>query len=123
MSDKDAELVFSTSPDGNTTNDDELEHNNNVFDNNNYCNDGTMTEQKVGTGKDEDYKMAAHSKPPAEEQSFLSANTNDEFAVDLNRILNICDDMEEVNYCCNIDRILIFYLFHAITVIFGWLNL
>ena len=35
---------------------------------------------------------------PAEEQSLLSANTNDEFAVDLNCILNICDDMEEVNY-------------------------
>ena len=118
MSDKDAELVFSTSPDGNTTNDDELEHNNNVFDNNNYCNDGTMAEQKVGTDKDEDYKMAAHSKPPAEEQSLLSANTNDEFAVDLNRILNICDDMEEVNYYCNIDRIIIFYLFHAIAYIF-----
>ena len=37
--------------------------------------------------------MAADSKPLAEEQSLLSANTNDEFAVDLNRILNICDDM------------------------------
>ena len=97
MSDKDAELVSSTSPDGNTTNDNELEHNNNVFDNNNYCNDETMTEQQAGAGKDEGYKMAADSKPLAEEQSLLSANTNDEFAVDLNHILNICDDMEEVN--------------------------
>ena len=37
---------------------------------------------------------AADSNPPAEEQSLLSANTNDEFAVDLTRILNICDDIE-----------------------------
>ena len=49
MSDKDAELVSSTSPDGNTTNDNELEQNNNVFDNNNYCN--TMTEQQAGLVK------------------------------------------------------------------------
>lgn len=97
VSDKDAKLVSPTSPDGNSTNDDELEHNNNVFDNNNYCNDDTMTEQQVGAGKDEGYKMAADSEPPAEEQSLLSANANDEFAVDLNRILNICDDIEEVS--------------------------
>ena len=45
VSDKDAKLVSSNSPEGNSTNDDELEHNNNVFDNNNYCNDEvTMTE-------------------------------------------------------------------------------
>ena len=98
MSDKEVtELVSSTSPNGNTTND-ELEHNNNVFDNSNYCNDETMTEQQAGSGKDEGYKMAADSNPPAEEQSLLSTNTNDEFAVDLNRILNICDDVE-VNDC------------------------
>ena len=95
VSDKDAELVSCTSPDGNTTNDDELEHNNNVFDNNNYSyNDETMTEQE-GASKDEGYKMAADcSNPPIEEQSLLSTNTNDDFAVDLSRILNICDDME-----------------------------
>ena len=96
VSDKDGELVSCTSPDVNTANDDELEHNNNVF-NNNYCNDETMSEQQAGTGKDEGYKMAAGSNPSAEEQPLLSANSNDEFAVDLNRILNICDDME-VNY-------------------------
>ena len=94
--DKDAKLVSPTSPDGNSTND-ELEYNNNVFDNNNYCNDDTMTEQQAGAGKDEVHKMAADRKPPAEEQSLLSANANDEFAVDLNRILNICDDIEEVS--------------------------
>ena len=93
VSDKDGELVSCTSPDVNTTNDDELEHNNNVF-NNDYCNDETMSKQQaVGSGKDEGYKMA-DSNRPAEEQSLLSANSNDEFAVDLNRILNICDDME-----------------------------
>ena len=41
--------------------------------------------------------MAADNKLPAEEQSLLTTNTNDEFAVDLNRILNICDDIEEVS--------------------------
>lgn len=97
--DKDGDLVSCTSPDVNTANDDELEHNNNVF-NNDYCNDETMSEQQAaGSGKDEGYKMA-DSKRPAEEQSLLSANSNDEFAVDLNRILNICDDME-VNYIDN----------------------
>ena len=96
VSDKDAKLVSPASPEGNSTND-ELEHNNNVFDNNNYCNDDTMTEQKALAGKDEGHKMAADSEPPAEEQSLLSANANDEFAVDLNRILNICDDIEEVS--------------------------
>ena len=91
VSDKDGE---STSPNVNTTNDDELEHNNNVFN----SNDETMSEQQAGNGKDEGYKMAAaDSNRPAENQSLLSANNNDEFAVDLNRILNICDDME-VNY-------------------------
>ena len=77
------------------TNDDELEHNNNVFDNNNCSyNDETMTEQQ-GASKDEGYKMAADcSNPPIEEQSLLSTNTNDDFTVDLSRILNICDDME-----------------------------
>ena len=89
--DKDGE---STSPNVNTTNDDELEHNNNVFN----SNDETMSEQQAGNGKDEGYKMAAaDSNRPAENKSLLSANNNDEFAVDLNRILNICDDME-VNY-------------------------
>ena len=88
--DKDGE---STSPNVNTTNDDELEHNNNVFN----SNDETMSEQQAENGKDEGYKMAADSNRPAENQSLLSANNNDEFAVDLNRILNICDDME-VNY-------------------------
>ena len=96
VSDKDAKLVSSTSADGNSTND-ELEHSNNVFDNNNYYNDDTMTEQQAGAGKDDVHKMAADSEPPAEEQSLLSANANDEFAVDLNRILNICDDIEEVS--------------------------
>ena len=91
VSDKDGE---STSPNVNTTNDDELEHNNNVFN----SNDETISEQQAGNGKDEGYKMtAADSNRPAENQSLLSANNNDEFAVDLNRILNICDDME-VNY-------------------------
>ena len=91
VSDKDGE---STSPNVNTTNDDELEHNNNVFN----SNDETMSEQQAENGKDEGYKMAAaDSNRPAENQSLLSANNNDEFAVDLNRILNICDDME-VNY-------------------------
>ena len=91
VSDKDGE---STSPDVNTTNDDELEHNNNVFN----SNDETMNEQQAGNDKDEGYKMAAaDSNRPAENQSLLSANNTDEFAVDLNRILNICDDME-VNY-------------------------
>ena len=51
MSDKDAKLVSPTSPDSNSTND-ELEHNNNVFDNNNYCNDDTMTEQQARISKD-----------------------------------------------------------------------
>ena len=100
VSDKDAKLVSSNSPDGNSTNDDELEHNNNVFDNNNYCNDEvTMTEQQPArAGKDEaGHKMAADNEPPAEEQSLLTTNNNDEFAVDLNRILNICDDIEEVS--------------------------
>ena len=93
VSDKDGELVSCTSPDVNTTNDDELEHNNNVF-NNDYCNDETMSEQQAaGSDKDEGYKMA-DSNRPADEQSLLSANSNHEFAVDLNRILNICDDME-----------------------------
>ena len=91
VSDKDGE---STSLNVNTTNDDELEHNNNVFN----SNDETMNEQQAGNGKDEGYKMAAaDSNRPAENQSLLSANNTDEFAVDLNRILNICDDME-VNY-------------------------
>ena len=84
VSDKDGE---STSPNVNTTNDDELEHNNNVFN----SNDETMSEQ-AGNGKDEGYNMAADSNRPAENQSLLSANNNDKFAVDLNRILNICDD-------------------------------
>ena len=94
--DKDAELALSSSPDVITTHDDELEHNSNVFDDNNYyCNDETVSEQPVSSDKDEGYKMAAaDSNPPAEEQSLLSANTNDEFAVDLSRILNICDDIE-----------------------------
>ena len=49
----------------------------------------------MSSDKDEGYKMAAaDSNPPAEEQSLLSANTNDEFEVDLSRILNICDDIE-----------------------------
>ena len=92
---KDAALELSSSPDVITTHDDELEHNSNVFDDNNYCNDETMSEQLVSSDKDEDYKMAASdSNPPAEEQSLLSANTNDEFAVDLSCILNICDDIE-----------------------------
>ena len=91
ISDKDGE---STSPNVNTTNDDELEHSNNVFN----SNDETMNEQQAGNGKDEGYKMAAaDSNRLAENQSLLSANNTDEFAVDLNRILNICDDME-VNY-------------------------
>ena len=91
VSDKDGE---STSPNVNTTNDDELEHNNNVFNNN----DETMSEQQAGSGKDEGYKMvAADSNRPAQSRSLLSVNNNDEFPVDLNRILNICDDME-VNY-------------------------
>ena len=90
MSDKDAKLVSPTSPDGNSTND-ELEHNNNVFDNNNYCIDDTMTEQQARISKDEGHKMAADSEPPAEEQSLLSANANDEFAVDLNRIYDDLD--------------------------------
>ena len=101
-SDKDAEWALSSSPDVITTHDDEIEHNSNVFDdNNNYCNDETMSEQQVSSDKDEGYKMAAaDSNPPAEEQSLLSANTNDEFAVDLNRILNICDDIEVLlKYC------------------------
>ena len=56
-----------------------------------------MNELQAENAKDEGYKMvAADSNRPAEEQSLLSANNN-EFAVDLNRILNICDDME-VNY-------------------------
>ena len=97
VSDKDTELISHASPDDNTTNNDELEHNNNdVFDNNdnNYCNDETISEQQ-GAGKDESYKMAADSSSsPAEEHSLLSTNTNDEFAVDLTRILNICDDIE-----------------------------
>ena len=78
-----------------TTNDDELEYNNNVFN----SNDETMSEQQAENGKDEGYKMAAaaDSNRPAENQSLLSANNTDEFAVDLNRILNICDAME-VNY-------------------------
>ena len=97
VSDKDAKFVSPISPEGNSINDDELEHNNNVFDNNNYCNDDTMTEQQAGTGKDEGHKVVADSEPPAEEQSLLSANANDEFAVDLHRILNICDDIEEVS--------------------------
>ena len=66
-----------------------------MFDDNNYCNDETMSEQLASSDKDEGYKMAAaDSIPPAEEQSLLSANANDEFAVDLSRILNICDDVE-----------------------------
>ena len=82
----------STSPNVNTTNDDELEHNNNVFNN-----DETMNEQQAENAKDEGYKMAAaDSNRPAEEQSLLS-DKNNEFAVYLNRILNICDAME-VNY-------------------------
>ena len=87
---------MSSSPDVITTHDDELEYNSNVFDdNNNYCNDETMSEQQLSSDKDEGYKMAAaDSNPPTEEQSLLSANTNDEFEVDLSRILNICDDIE-----------------------------
>ena len=96
VSDKDAKLVSPTSPAGNSTND-ELEHNNNVFDKNNSRNDDTMTEQQTGAGKDNGHKMATDSEPPAEEQSLLSANANNKFAVDLNRILNICDDIEEVS--------------------------
>ena len=77
VSDKDGELVSCTSPDVNTTNDDELEHNNNVF-NNDHCNDETISEQQAaGSGNDEGYKMA-DSNRPAEEQSLLSANSNDE---------------------------------------------
>ena len=89
-------MALSSSPDVITTHDDELEHNSNVFDdNNNYCNDETMNEQLVSSDKDRGYKMAAaDSNPPAKEQSLLSANANDEFAVDLSRILNICDDIE-----------------------------
>ena len=52
VSDKDGE---STSPNVNTTNDDELEHNNNVFN----SNDETMSEQQAENAKYEDYKMAA----------------------------------------------------------------
>ena len=52
VSDNDGE---STSPNVNTTNDDELEHNNNVFN----SNDETMSEQQAENGKDEGYKMAA----------------------------------------------------------------
>ena len=89
-------MALSSLADVITTHDDVLEHNSNVFDdNNNYCNDETMSEQQVGSDKDEGYKMAAaDSNPPTEEQSLLSANTNDEFKVDLSRILNICDDIE-----------------------------
>ena len=93
---KDAALALSSSPDVIT---DELEHNSNVFDDNNYCNDETVSKQLVSSDKDEGYKMAAvDSNPPAEEQSLLSANANDEFAVDLSRILNICDDIEVLIY-------------------------
>ena len=79
-----------------TLHDDELKHNSNVFDdNNNYCNDETISKQQVSSDKDEGYKMAAtNSNPPAKEQSLPSANINDEFAVDLSGILNICDDIE-----------------------------
>ena len=45
----------STSPDVNTTNDDELEHNNNLFN----SNDETTSKQQAGNAKDEGYQMAA----------------------------------------------------------------
>ena len=50
-----------------------------------------MTEQQAGVGKDEGHKMATDSEPPAEEQSLLSVNANDEFAVDLNCIYDDLD--------------------------------
>ena len=68
VSDNDGE---STSTNVNTTNDDELEHNNNVFNNN--CNDETMSEQQAENAKDEGYKMAAaNSNRPADDGMMYS---------------------------------------------------
>ena len=75
-SDKDQETFGDTTVKDQQVDNDELDRDNDVFNN-----EGQGTEQRD-----------IHAMMEAD--SLLAGNAGDEFAVDLNRILNICDDME-----------------------------
>jgi len=81
-SDRDLETFGGTVNGDKTVNNDEVNHDNDVFNN---------------EGQDTDQPQLADTKAQhsmVETDSLLAGGAGDDFAVDISRILNICDDME-----------------------------